>query len=84
MCASCFSSADSLLLSSAGAITMVREARRWLRLRTTTTRTARRLARYAADAEFVGTLGLDPAEVLGPPPADEDDVEVREAALVDA
>ena len=83
MCASCFTSADSLLLGSAGALTMLREARSWLRLRTTTTRTGRRLARYMADAEFVRTLGMDPLEVLGPPPAD-DDLEVREAVLVDA
>jgi hypothetical protein len=34
------------------------------------------------DAQFVGALGLDPAEVLGPPPA-EDDAEVREPVLVD-
>jgi hypothetical protein len=81
MCAHCFTSADSLLMGSAGAITMVREARRWLRLRTATTRAGRRLARYASDAEFVRTLGLDPDEVLGPPPV-EDDAEVREAVLV--
>ena len=83
MCASCFSSADGLLLTSAGAFTMLREARQWLRLRTTTTAAGRRLARYMADAEFVRTLGMDPVEVLGPPPAD-DDLEVREAVLVDA
>jgi hypothetical protein len=83
MCASCFSSADSLLLGSAGAVTMLREARQWLRLRTTTTPAGRRLARYMADAEFVRTLGMDPGEVLGPPPAD-DDLEVREAVLVDS
>jgi hypothetical protein len=84
MCASCFSSADSFLLGSAGAVAVVREARQWLRLRTTTTRTGRRLARWAADADFVRTLGLDPAEVLGPPPADEDDAEVREPVLAGA
>ena len=83
MCASCFTSADSLLLGSAGAITMLREARQWLRLRTTTTRAGRRLARYMADAEFVCTLGMDPVVVLGPPPA-YDDPEVREPVLVDA
>jgi hypothetical protein len=83
MCANCFTSADTLLLGSAGAITMLRQARQWLRLRTTTTRTARRLSRYMADAGFVRTLGMDPVEVLGPPPAD-DDTEVREPVLVDA
>jgi hypothetical protein len=81
MCANCFTSADSLLMGSAGAFTMLREARKWLRLRTTTTRAGRRLARYASDAEFVRTLGLDPDEVLGPPPG-EDDAEVREPVLV--
>jgi hypothetical protein len=80
MCANCVTSADTLLLGSAGAVTMLREARQWLRLRTTTTRTARRLARYMADAEFVRTLGMDPVEVLGPPPAD-DEAEVRDPAL---
>jgi hypothetical protein len=73
----------------------VREGRRWLRLRTTATRAERRLARWAADAAFVRQLGLEPAEVLGPPPpvpagrapvADpppaEDDAEVREPVLV--
>jgi hypothetical protein len=83
MCASCFSSADSLLLGSAGAVTMLREGRRWLRLRTTTTRAGRRLARWADDADFVRTLGLDPAEVLGPPPAD-DGTGSQEPVLVDA
>jgi hypothetical protein len=83
MCANCFTSADTLLLGSAGAVTMLREARQWLRLRTTTTRTARRLSRYMADAEFVRTLGMDPVEVLGPPPAD-DHAEVREPVLVAA
>jgi hypothetical protein len=83
MCASCFSSADSLLLGSAGAVTMLREARRWLRLRTTTTRTGRRLARWADDAEFVRALGLDPVEVLGPPPAEDGDG-AREPVLVDS
>jgi hypothetical protein len=83
MCASCFTSADSLLLGSAGAITMLREGRQWLRLRTTTSRAGRQLARYMADAEFVRTLGMDPREVLGPPPVD-DDPEVREPVLVDA
>jgi len=83
MCANCFTSADTLLLGSAGAFTMLREARQWLHLRTTTTRAGRRLARYMADAEFVRTLGMDPVEVLGPPPAD-DHAEVREPALVDA
>ena len=83
MCASCFTSADGLLMGGAGAITMVREARRWLRLRTTTTRAGRRLARYADDVDFVRAMGLDPVEVLGPPPP-EDDPEVREPVLVDA
>lgn len=83
MCASCFSSADGLLLSSAGALTMVREARRWVRLRTTTTRTGRRRARWAADAEFVRSLGLDPTEVLGAPPAEED-AGMRDRVLVGA
>jgi hypothetical protein len=36
-----------------------------------------------ADAEFVRTLGMDPVEVLGPPPAD-DHAEVREPVLVAA
>lgn len=56
MCASCFSSADSFLMGSAGAV---------------------------AVADFVRTLGLDPDQVLGPPPAD-DDLEVREPVLAGA
>jgi hypothetical protein len=81
MCASCFSSADGLLLSSAGALAMVREGRRWLRMRTSTTRAGRRQARHEADAEFVRGLGLDPAEVLGPPPGGPADEE-RDPVLV--
>jgi hypothetical protein len=80
MCASCFSSADSLLLRSAGAITMLRETCRWLRLRRTTTPAGRRLARWMDDAEFVRELGLDAVEVLGPPPA-ADDVEGRDPVV---
>ena len=79
MCASCFSSADGLLLSSAGALAMVREARRWLRLRTRTSRAERRAAREAADAAFLRELGLDPDEVLGAARAEG----AREPALVD-
>jgi hypothetical protein len=75
MCASCFSSADGLLLGSAGALAMAREARRWLRARTRTTRAQRRAARQEADATFLPELGVDPDEVLvlasiGPPEDD--------------
>jgi hypothetical protein len=71
MCASCFSSADGLLLGSAGALAALREARQWLRARHTTTRAERKAERLAADAEFLRGLGLDPDEVLGriPSPA---------------
>jgi hypothetical protein len=68
MCASCFSSADGLLLSSAGALAALKEARHWLRVRRTTTRAERRAERLASDARFLRDLGLDPDEVLGPPP----------------
>jgi hypothetical protein len=68
MCASCFSSADGLLLSSAGALAVLGEARRWLRVRRTTTPAERRAERLAADADFLRGLGLDPDEVLGPRP----------------
>jgi hypothetical protein len=72
MCANCFTSADTLLLRSAGAVTMLRQAPPWVRR-----------SRYVADAEFVRTLGMDPVEVLGAPPGD-DHAEGREPVLVDA
>jgi hypothetical protein len=68
MCASCLSSADGLLLSSAGALAALRETRSWLRVRRTTTRAERRAERRAADADFLRGMGLDPDEVLGPAP----------------
>jgi hypothetical protein len=82
MCASCLSSADGLLLSSAGALAALRETRHWLRARRTTTRAERKAERLAADAEFLRGLGLDPDEVLGPPPAPPPEPAARERVLV--
>jgi hypothetical protein len=82
MCANCLSSADGLLLSSAGALAVLKEARQWLRVRRTTTRAERRAERLAADADFLRGLGLDPDEVLPPRPAPQP--VARERVLVDA
>ena len=84
MCASCLSSADGLLLSSAGALAAVRETRQWLRARRTTTRSERKAERLAADAEFLRGLGLDPDEVLGTRPVPEPEPAPGERVLVDA
>jgi len=86
MCASCLSSADGLLLGSAGALAALKETRHWLRVRRTTTRAERKAERLAADADFLRGMGLDPDEVLGlqPPPvaAPEPEPAARQRVLV--
>lgn len=69
MCGSCVTSAEALILSTAGATTagigMVRRAADRLAGRS---RRPGRLAAYEANAGFLRSLGHDPAAVLGPAP----------------
>ena len=70
MCMNCVSNTEALAISLAGATTAAHELRRviWDALQG---RPAyeRKLERYESDVAFISSLGLDPAEVLGPPPA---------------
>ncbi len=69
MCGSCISNAESLVIgavgATSGAVALARRAGDLLRGRASS---GARAAAYAANADFLRSLGHDPALVLGPPP----------------
>jgi hypothetical protein len=68
VCTSCMTNADAVFWSGAAAVPLAVHAvtRARDRLRGETSR--RRDAAYWSNTAFVESLGLDPVDVLGPPP----------------
>lgn len=71
MCASCLTNADAVVWNSVAMVGLGAAGVRRLRdVATGRSALDRRREAYARNAAFVRSLDLDPAEVLGPPPAD--------------
>lgn len=80
MCVSCISNVEALALSSVAAFTGVTSGWGHLKARLSGQLPERRRLAYERTADYLASMGHDPREVLGPPPA----LDPTEQASVDA